>query len=94
MTISVDIADRLYDYTDEEKAATAIAIFQSEMGMDDAEIVAVWSDEADPRHKELEKRIFDAVDHNGSEKRARETIPCGIYLSVDTDLECQTRKAY
>lgn len=83
MSISVDIADRLYDFSDEECAALAVAGFQEELGIDDAGILAIWSNEADLRREELERRIFDAVDRNGSEKRAREAIPAGVTLFID-----------
>jgi hypothetical protein len=85
MTISVDIADRLYDYSDEEKAAVAVAAFQDEMKLDDEAIVALWDDEKDARRNELEKRIFDAVDGNGSAKRAEETIPDGVSLFIEAE---------
>lgn len=80
MTVSVDIADRLYDYTDEEKAAEVIARFQVSMNLDDAAIVALWNDPTSPQRNLLEKLIFDAVDANGSEKRAREAVPCDVTL--------------
>jgi len=82
MAIAVDIADRQYDYNDEEKAADAVAEFQSAMRLDDAAVIALWNDHADPRRASLERRIFDAVDLNGSAKRAASTIPGGITLSV------------
>lgn len=83
MTIAVDIADRLYDYTDEEKAAEAVALYQADMSLDDASILAIWRNEGDPRRMELERRIFGAVDDNGSKKRAEESIPFGISLLSD-----------
>lgn len=83
MAILVDIADRLYDYTDEEKAAEAIAEFQENEGLSDDQILAVWRDGDHPLHLRLEKVIFDAVDANGSVKRARESIPNGITLALD-----------
>lgn len=82
MTISVDIADRQFDYTDEEKAAEAIADFQADTGLSDEQIVALWASDLDPRRAKLERLIFDAVDANGSAKRAQETVPSGITLSV------------
>ena len=82
MTISVDIADRLYDYTDEEVAAEAVAAFQFETGLNDDAVITLWSHESDPRYRELEKRIIDAVDSNGSVKRAQENVPGGISLCV------------
>lgn len=82
MTVAVDIADRLYDYTDEEKAADAVAEFQEAVGLDDEGIVALWGDETNPRRRELERLIFNAVDANGSAKRARNSVPGGIQLSV------------
>lgn len=82
MTISVDIADRLYDYTDEERAADAVAEFQGRHGLDDEAVIAVWGDSSDPRRAELEAAIFDAVDANGSEKRARESVPSGVELVI------------
>ena len=84
MTITVDIADRLYDYTDEEKAAEAVAGFQIEAGLDDQAILAVWNNEKHPQRSGLERRIFDAVDANGSVKRASETIPNGVSLAIET----------
>ncbi|MEI9903034.1 MAG: hypothetical protein WDN06_02900 [Asticcacaulis sp.] len=83
MTIIVDIADRQYDYTDEEKAAFAVASFQEEMSLDDSAVLALWDSERDPRRSELERRIFEAVDANGPVKRARETIPNGISLAIE-----------
>lgn len=83
MTITVDIADRLYDYTDEEKAAEAISDFQGETDLDDEAVVAIWENEKHPQRSELERRIFDAVDANGSVKRARESVPGGISLGID-----------
>ncbi len=83
MAIGVDIADRLYDYTDEEKAADAVAGFQQDMGLDDDGILALWADNADPARAALEARIFAAVDANGSAKRAQESIPGGISLFVE-----------
>ncbi|ESQ88064.1 hypothetical protein ABAC460_17890 [Asticcacaulis sp. AC460] len=80
MTVIVDIADRLYDYTDEEKAADAVASFQTDMNIGDEAVLAIWQDESDPRRSELERRIFDAVDLNGSTKRARESVPGGVSL--------------
>lgn len=85
MSITVDIADRLYDYTDEEKAAQAVAAFQAEHSLDDNATVALWNDEADDRRIALEKRIFDAVDANGSVRRARESIPCGVHLLIASE---------
>lgn len=83
MTVQVDIADRLYDYTDEEKAAEAVEAFQAESGLDDQAVVAIWSDDSDPRRTQLEKLIFDAVDANGSVKRAQEHVPDGVSLFVE-----------
>lgn len=85
MTISVDIADRLYDYTDEEKAADAVAAFQVEMNLDDDAIIALWQEEAGSLRANLEGRIFAAVDANGSVRRARESVPDGISLFVDEE---------
>lgn len=82
MSIQVDIADRLYDYTDEEKAAEALAQYQETSGLQDAEIIGIWCDDSDPRRTILERMIFDAVDANGSAKRAEENIPAGITLAV------------
>lgn len=86
MTIQVDIADRLYDYTDEEKAAEAVAAFQTESGLNDDETVALWSSLTDPRRAELERLIYEAVDDNGSAKRARETIANGISLTIEENV--------
>jgi len=83
MAISVDIADRLYDYTDEETAVAAIAQFQTSVGLDDDAVVALWATENDPRRGELEKRIFEAVDANGSVKRAEDAAPSSITLFVE-----------
>jgi len=85
MVISVDIADRLYDFTDEERAAEVIAEFQDEMKLNDEAVVALWASDNDPRRVDLEQRIFAAVDTNGSVKRARESIPSCISLTVATD---------
>lgn len=82
MAISVDIADRLYDYTDEEKAAEAVAEFQGQLGLGDETIIKLWADESDVRRTELERMIFDAVDANGSMRRAQESIPGGISLEI------------
>lgn len=83
MSIAVDIADRLYDYTDEERAADAVAVYQNELSLDDKAVLAIWENEADPRRFELERRIFEAVDLNGSAKRAAENVPGGISLLID-----------
>lgn len=82
MTIQVDIADRLYDYTDEEKATEALAEYQETTGLQDAEIIAIWGNESDPRRAILERMIFEAVDANGSAKRAEENVPGGISLAI------------
>jgi hypothetical protein len=84
VSIAVDIADRLFDYTDEERAAAAVAEFQAETGIGDEAVVILWQDLKDPRRAGLEKKIFDAVDANGSAKRARETVPGGVTLILDT----------
>jgi hypothetical protein len=84
MTVVVDIADRLYDYTDEEKAAEAIAQFQLDHGLDDAAIVTIWGDNEDGRRAALETVIFNAVDANGSVKRAQESVPGGIELTIES----------
>jgi hypothetical protein len=85
MTITVDIADRQYDYTDEEKAAEAVAAFQLEAGLTDQAVVDLWAIEKDPRRFELQRRIFEAVDRNGSAKRAQDSVPAGVSLLLDTD---------
>lgn len=82
MTIAVDIADRQYDYTDEEKAAETIAAFQAETGLSDEAVLALWGDEGSQERSDLERRIIDAVDLNGSARRAQETVPAGIILSI------------
>jgi hypothetical protein len=82
MAITVDIADRLYDYTDEEKAAEAIAGFQEEFGLDDTAVLKIWQNEADGRRAGLERLIIAAVDANGSVKRAADNIPGEIILSL------------
>ncbi len=84
MTVSVDIADRQFDYTDEEKAADAVASFQEELGLNDDVVLALWKDDRDPRRAELENRIFKAVDANGTVKRAAETVAGGIELYIQT----------
>ena len=86
MTIVVDIADRMYDYTDEEKAAEVVSEFQCDYNLKDDEVIAIWQNRQEPRFSELEKKIFDAVDANGSVKRAQETIPCGITLLVEEEV--------
>ena len=83
MAISVDIADRLYDYTDEEKAAEAVSEFQAAMGLDDSGVLALWESVANPQRNELERLIFEAIDKNGSAKRQRESIPGGLSLFID-----------
>lgn len=83
MAISVDIADRLYDYTDEEKAAEAVAEFQVLSGLDDEGVVALWQDESDLRRRQLESQIFKAIDDNGSAKRAAESVPAEINLLIE-----------
>ena len=84
MSIAVEIADRLYDYTDEEAATAAVADFQDELGLTDQDIMALWSDHSDARRNALEKLIFDAVDANGSAKRASDNVPGGVELSIET----------
>lgn len=83
MTINVEIADRLYDYTDEEKAAAAVADYQAEMGLDDVTVMAIWNSPADPRRDILDRKITEAVDANGSAKRAQESVPGGVTLFID-----------
>ncbi len=85
MAIVVDIADRMYDYTDEEKAAEAVAQFQAMHSLTDETVVAIWGNETDPRRIELEKMIFDAVDANGSAKRAQENVPADVSLLMGTE---------
>jgi hypothetical protein len=82
MTIAVEITDRQYDYTDEEKATEAVSKFQEEHSLADAQVIAIWNDQSDIRRHDLEKRIFDAVDLNGTAQRANETVPCGVYLNI------------
>ncbi|UDF03283.1 hypothetical protein [Asticcacaulis sp. AND118] len=83
MAIIVDIANRLYDYTDEEKAAEAIAEFQAAHGLSDAEILAIWEGAASQQRDELERRIFEAVDANGGASRARDEIPYPLSLLTE-----------
>ena len=83
MTICVDIADRLYDYTDEEKATQAVEDFQSDTELSDTEILTLWTNAKDPRRLELERRILNAVNLNGSLKRAYEHTPAEISLIQD-----------
>jgi hypothetical protein len=83
MTVSVDIADRLYDYTDEEVAQAVVALFQEENGLSDDDIVSLWNSLNDPLRVQLENRIFKAVDSNGTAKRADNSIPGGIELFVE-----------
>ncbi len=83
MAVIVDIADRLYDYTDEEKAAAAVADFQARHDLSDIEIIAIWTDETDPLRFDLEKAIFAAVDANGSAKRAAESVPGEVSLIIE-----------
>lgn len=85
MAISVDIADRLYDYTDEEKAADAVAGFQATLGLDDRAIIDIWASRTDGRRMKLEAMILAAVDANGSVKRAKESVPADIRLEIATD---------
>lgn len=82
MPITVDIADRLYDYTDEEKAAEVVAEFQAETGLDDAAVIALWQEEKNPQRAELDRRIIEAVDSNGSVRRARDNVPAYITLEI------------
>lgn len=84
MSIAVEIADRLYDYTDEEAATAVVADFQDGLGLSDEDVVALWGDPSDSRRNTLEKLIFDAVDANGSAKRASNNVPGGIELSIET----------
>ena len=90
MTISVEIADRMFDYTDEEKAAEAVAEFQVERGLDDDTVIALWDRPTDAMRSDLEKRIFDAVDRNGTARRAAETVPAGLMLYVDASDAAQS----
>jgi hypothetical protein len=82
VAVAVDIADRLYDYTDEEKAAEAVAEFQIANELSDHEIITIWSNAGHPLRQVLEKLIFDAVDANGTVKRASESVPGDITLSL------------
>lgn len=86
MTITVEIADRLYDYTDEEKASAAVSAYQGEFKLNDATILSIWADDSDPRRAELERRIFDAVDLNGTARRAAENVPAGVSLLLDEEV--------
>ena len=83
MPVSVDIGDRLYDYTDEEKTAEAVARYQADLALTDNEVIEIWVSDTDPRRDELERCILDAVDANGSAKRAQESVPADISLSID-----------
>lgn len=83
MPISVEISDRLYDYTDEEAACEAIMSFQETHELSEAEIITIWNSGDDPRRAELEACILDAVDQNGSVKRAAESVPCGISIILE-----------
>lgn len=85
MAIFVDISDRMYDYTDEEKAAEAIEGFQDTSGLSDTQILALWTGAPCPQRDELERIIFEAVDRNGSAQRANETIPGGLSLYIDSE---------
>lgn len=85
MAISVDISDRQYDYTDEETAAAAVAQFQAETGLEDAEILSLWVGPQTLQRQTLEGRIFEAVDMNGSARRAAESVPAGITLFVEKE---------
>ncbi len=87
MTISVDIADRLYDYTDEDKAAEAVATFQVARRLDDEAVLAVWADEGDLRRVDLERAIFEAVDSNGTVRRAKGEVPSGVSLSIVSEVD-------
>lgn len=82
MPIAVDIADRLYDYSDEEKAAEAIAEFQAETGLTDEAVIAMWDGPRSVSRDELERRVFEAVDSNGSAKRASQNVPSGLTLQA------------
>ena len=88
MTISVDISGRLYDYTDEEKAAEAVAQFQEANALDDEVIITLWANANDPRRVQLEKAIFEAVDANGSAKRAKEEVPTDVVLGIVENHDC------
>ncbi|KAF0117175.1 MAG: hypothetical protein FD163_1732 [Hyphomonadaceae bacterium] len=82
MSIIVDIADRMYDYTDEEVAAEAVEAFQYDYNLSDNEVFEIWESNKGSLFLELRDRITDAVDANGSFKRAQETVPCGVSLVV------------
>ncbi|WP_298331352.1 hypothetical protein [Asticcacaulis sp.] len=82
MAVIVEINDRLYDYTDEEKATEAVSQFMETHGLDEISVVTIWADANDPRHAQIEKVIFDAVDQNGTQKRALESVPGGITISL------------
>lgn len=83
MTVIVGIANRLYDYTDEEKAAEAVAVYQADHGLSDAEIIAIWEGAATPQRDDLERRILEAVDANGGASRARDEIPYPLSLLTE-----------
>ncbi|CAL4867006.1 hypothetical protein MMA231_01255 [Asticcacaulis sp. MM231] len=85
MTVVVDIEDRQYDYTDEEKAAQVVADFQAETGLGDEFVIDLWNSDSTPQRSLLEQRIIAAVDLNGSAKRAQETVPAGITLYLETE---------
>ncbi len=82
MAILVDIADRLYDYSDEETAQRAVAEFQNDTGLTDEAIIALWADERNPQRFELEARIVRAVDLNGSAERAQTQVASQVNLLV------------
>lgn len=82
MVISVYIEDRLYDYTDEECASDAVLDFQEKNGLSDQQILEIWFDSSDPFHSQLQAVVYEAIDKNGTVKRAQESIPGGITITA------------
>lgn len=84
MSVMVEIADRLYDYTDEEAAASEIASFQEEKALEDITIIEIWSADNHPLKADLQHRIYTAIDANGTVQRAQASIPGELYLYVQS----------
>lgn len=65
------------------KASEAISEYQVLYSLDDTALVTIWRDKGAPRQRQIEKLIIDAVDANGSAKRAEQTVPSDINLIIE-----------
>lgn len=84
MALILEIADRLYDYSDEEKALIALQNYQYETGMDDDTIIMYWETATHKKcaqRDEIQHVVYQAIDMNGSFARAAKSIPAGVTIT-------------